>query len=96
MTGLVVVVHDLDGLFELPEDSGGLGQRPRIGVKLLLLLPIEGVEEGAILNGEMPQLGRERVQGARDVVRHPRQRYLHLDAVDVFRSSVLLRLYSIT
>ena len=49
-------------LFDLAQKTGGIDRPgPRHPVKLLLLLPVEGVQEGPVLQRELPELRRQRV-----------------------------------
>ena len=68
-------------LFNLSEEAGGIdGAGARHAVELLLLLPVEGVEEGPVLQRELPELRRQRVlQHAAGVHAGNRHREVHLN-----------------
>ena len=49
-------------LFDLAQKTGGVDRAwPRHPVELLLLLPVERVQEGPVLQRELPELRRQRV-----------------------------------
>ena len=67
-------------LFDLAQKTGGIDRAgPRHPVKLLLLLPVEGVQEGPVLQRELPELRRQRVlQHAAGMHSGNRHREVHL------------------
>ena len=71
----------LTHLFNLAEEAGGIDRAgARHAVELLLLLPVEGVEEGPVLQRELPELRRQRVlQHAAGVHAGNRHREVHLN-----------------